>query len=314
MWKALSLWKIQKLSGSKTIKKKKKLGAYPSVSVVFSITLAVLVIGIFGIILIFYQSQSDIIKKHITIHIYLDKELSTEQIDSIKSAISGQKYTLHENGNAILRFINKDEAAKKFIAETGEDFSKLLGDNPLRDAFLLNVEPEYSNSKSLKSVKKQLENINGIYEVVYFENLVENINNILPKVGLALLITAMVLTLISILLIHNSIKLALFSQRFLIRSMQLIGAKSSFIRGPFLMRAFWLGLLSGLLAAGLLFIVVVGLDQYLDDFDVHLHIYSSPTLIFGLFGGMVLMGCIIGFMSTYMAVSKYLKMKLEELY
>lgn len=302
------------LPNSKTIKKKKRLGAYPSVSVVFSITLAVLVIGIFGIILIFYQSQSDIIKKHITIHIYLDKELSKEQIDSLQTVLADKNFTLKENGKAVLQFINKEEAAKKFIAETGEDFSKLLGDNPLRDAFLLNVNTEYSNTKSLKGIKKSLEQVDGIYEVVYFENLVENINNILPKIGLALLLMAIILTLISIFLIHNSIRLALFSQRFLIRSMQLIGAKASFIRWPFLSRAIWLGLLSGLLAAFILFLIIHGMDQYLDNFDVHLHVYGSMELIGGLFLSMVLIGCFIAFISTYMAVNKYLKMKLEELY
>ncbi|HTF81496.1 MAG TPA: permease-like cell division protein FtsX [Cytophagales bacterium] len=304
-----------KLAHSKTIKKKKKLGAYPSISVVFSITLAVLVIGIFGIMLVFYQSQSDIIKKNITIHIYLDKELSNDKIESIRDVLSKKEYTLKNNeGKAVIQFIDKEEAAKRFIAETGEDFSKLLGDNPLRDAFLLNVSTDYSNTQNLKRVKKSLERMDGIYEVVYFENLVENINNIIPKIGLALLAIAMMLTLISIFLIHNSIRLALFSQRFLIRSMQLIGAKSSFIRWPFLKRALWLGLIAGLLAATTLFLIINGLDRYLDDFDIHLHIYGSPELILGLFSSMVLVGCIIGFLSTYMAVNKYLKMKLEELY
>jgi cell division transport system permease protein len=153
-----------------------------------------------------------------------------------------------------------------------------------------------------------------IHEVVYFENLVENINAIIPKIGFALLIIASILTLISIFLIHNSIKLALFSQRFLIRSMQLMGAKSSFIRWPFLRRAIFLGLLSGVLSVLILFVIVNGLDQFLDEFDVHLHIYNTPILIFGLVAGMILIGCIIGFISTYVAVSKYLKMRLEELY
>jgi cell division transport system permease protein len=306
--------KSRDLSTVQAIRKKKKLGAYPSVSVVFSITLSVLVMGVLGVLMIFYQSQSDIIKKHITVHVYLDKELSLEKIDSIKTLLSTQKYTLMEEGKPVISYINKEEAAKKFINETGEDFANLLGDNPLRDAFLLNVQPQYTNAKNLRKIKNALEEQSGIYEVVYFENLVENINNILPKIGFALLSIALLFVFISIILIHNSIRLAMYSQRFLIRSMQLIGAKPSFIRKPFLVRAVLLGLLSGVIAAFLLFVTIWGLDQYLDEFDVHLHIYHTLEVVVLLFLAMLLIGALIGLASTTMAVNKYLKMKLEDLY
>lgn len=305
---------ISVLSAIKTIKKKKRLGAYPSVSVVFSITLSVLVMGILGVLVLFYQSQADDIKKHITIHIYLDKELESSDIQSLTNTLSKQKYVLVENGKAVLQFISKEEAAKKFIAETGEDFSKLLGFNPLRDAYVMNLKPEYTTSKNLAAIKSQIEQIDGIYEVDYRANFAENINNILPKVGLALGFIALILTIISIFLIHNTIRLALFSQRFLIRSMQLIGAKSSFIRGPFLIRALLLGILSGLIAFGVLFIMIYALDQYLNEFDIHLHVYHSIELNIALIAGMLLIGAMIGFFSTFIAVSKYLKMRLEDLY
>lgn len=302
------------MSTQKIIKKKKKLGAYPSVSVVFSVTLSVLVIGILGVLVLFYQSQSDEIKKHITLHVYLDKELSDSTKSVLQNTILSQKYILVENSKPVFQYISKEEAARKFIAETGEDFSNLLGFNPLRDAYVLNLKPEYTTANNLKNIKIILERIEGVYEVDYRANLAENINKILPKVGIALTVLAAVLTFISILLIHNTIKLALFSQRFLIRSMQLIGAKSSFIRQPFLIRALLLGLLSGVISFLLLSGFVYVLDYNLKDFDIHLHVYKSNILIMLLAVIMIISGALIGFLSTFMAISKYLKMKLDDLY
>lgn len=289
---------------------KKKLGSYPFVSVIFSITLALFVIGLFGLLLLHTNKLTHLIKENIEIQVYLKKNIKDNQRIQVQQALSSKEYAAKKGDEILISFISKEEAADKFIQETGEDFSEFLGENPLRDAYILKIAPEFQENDKLKAIKQEIEQLNGVFEVVYLESLVDSINKNLTKISIVLLSFAIILLLVVIILINNTIKLALFSQRFLIRSMQLVGAKSGFIQKPFLVRAVSHGLIAGLLASALLYLLLNFANNKVEDL-AQLQETNNILILFSL---LVLIGIIIGFGSTYRAIRKYLKMSLDELY
>lgn len=293
------------------IKTKKKLGSYQYGSVVFSITLALFVIGLFGLLLLQANELTSVIKQNIELQVYLKKELSSNQLNRISTELSNSSFTrVDENGEPVISFISEEEAAKIFIDETGEDFSEFLGDNPLRAAYIVGLKPEFQSNQKMDSLKASISRINGVFEVDYVQNLADSIDENMTKVSLVLVSIAAILVLVVILLINNTIKLALFSQRFLIRSMQLVGAKSSFIRKPFLKRSFTYGAISGLLASGLLY----GLLSFASQKVERLEELQQVEMILLLFVLIIVLGALISYLSTARAMNKYLKMSLDELY
>lgn len=291
-------------------KRKKKLGSYHYISVIFSATLALFVIGLFGIVILQANKLTSIIKQNIEMQVYLNKDLSSSQRNRIESELSTSPYALKLEGESPVKFVSKEDAAKQFIEETGEDFTEFLGDNPLRDAYTLRIDESFQSNTKLDSLKNTIEEISGVYEVTYVKNLVDSINSNLTKLSLILVGIAVLLVIIVILLINNSIKLALFSQRFLIRSMQLVGAKSGFIKKPFLSRSLLHGAVAGLIASGLLF----GLKQFANQKIEGLEQLQQRELILVLYGILILLGALISYFSTFKAMNRYLKMSLDELY
>lgn len=247
-------------------------------------------------------------------HVYLEKEIDDSTKNRLVAFLNQQPYVAQEKGIKMLDYIPKDQAAKKFIDETGEDFVAFLGENPLRDAYIVYIDPKFSDALNMKTIKAHIQRANGVFEVIYLENLVESINRNIQKVSLGLLIISIILIFVSVLLINNSIKLALYSQRFIIRSMQLVGATNNFIRWPFLKRALIYGSSAGCIASALIFTLIRTADYYLEGFDIQLHVFTENQYIWFLCGIMLLIGSIIGFFSTLTAVNKYLHMKLEDLY
>jgi cell division transport system permease protein len=290
--------------------KKKKLGNYPHTMVVFSITLALLVIGLFGMLLIHAGKLSEIVKESIEMQVYLDRNLTEVQRVRLQKTLAAKEYIAYKQDTAQVRYVSKEEGAKAFLDNTGEDFTAFLGDNPLRDAFALRIEAEHSTSAALKGIKNDLESIDGVYEVQYVESLIESINSNIRKISLLLLGFTAILLVVVIILINNTIKLALYSQRFLIRSMQLVGATSFFIQRPFLNRAAWQGMMSGIIAS----ILLLALMQYAYSEITELQLLRNNEQLIILMIGLVVIGCIIGFLSSYRAIRKYLRMSLDELY
>jgi cell division transport system permease protein len=297
------------LSTKKSIQKK-KLGQYPYVSVLFSITLALFVMGIFGIILIYSQELETTVRNNIKIQVYLKNHLTEDEKKEIQKKLSSAYFLPTQNKEAAIQFFSKDEAAKQFIKETGEDFQKFLGENPLRDAFLVKVNPLFHSKESMKKIKTSVEKMNGVFQVYYVESLLESINDNVTKIGVVLLSITATLLLAVVLLISNTLRLALFSQRFLIRSMQLVGATKWFIQRPFLVRATVHGFISGLLASALLAAIIYFSAQRISD----LQILENQTSVIFLFLLLIFMGVLLALFSTFRAVRKYLKLSLDELY
>ncbi len=291
-------------------KTKKKLGSYPFVSVVFSITLALFVIGLFGVLVIYSQELGRLVRENVRIQVYLKSTIQKRELDVLEKYLVASDFILKDSTKKRLVFVSKEEAANQFIKDTGEDFQKFLGENPLRDAFLITIDPSFHDKQKLGEIKNRVEKMKGVFQVYYVESLIESVNKNIAKIGLVLLGIASVLLLVVVLLINNTLRLALFSQRFLIRSMQLVGATRGFIQGPFIFRAILLGALAGVIAGGLLY----GLIRYGHSRIEDLQLLQNEKRILILLASLLALGIFVAAISTWRAVSKYLKLSLDELY
>jgi cell division transport system permease protein len=290
-------------------KHKKKLGGYPAVGVVISITLALLVTGVFGILVMYSQELEDQIRQNIRMQVYLKSNLTETQRLQIENKLLSQSYVDKEHGRGV-EYISKDEAAKKFIAETGEDFVKFIGENPLRDAYLVSIDRNYHSLAEMEKIKGDIKKMNGVFQVFYVEALIDSVNSNVTKIGLILVGLIAVLLVTVVLLINNTLRIALFSQRFLIRSMQLVGAKKWFILRPFLVRAAGYGILAGLIAA----LILWSLSNYAQSKITDLAILHSQNSFLTLLGFLLVLGMVVAVCSTFFSIRRYLRMSLDQLY
>ena len=289
---------------------KKQLGYFKFGSVLFSTTLSLFIVGLFGIILIQASSLTKMIRENIEIQVFLDKELSQKQLDDLQKNLAQRPFVLNTEDSLHLRFVSNKEAAETFIKNTGEDFTKFLEDNPLRDSYVFSVSEEFQSSEQLTLIAKDLEAMPGVFEVSYMTDLVDSINKNLFKVSLIMGGFILILIVTVIMLINNTIRLALFSQRFLIRSMQLVGATRGFIRKPFIVRAFFFGILAGILASGILYALLEYTKGNIEGFAA----LQNTEMMLLLFAGLIVTGGFLSGISTLRSVNKYLNMSLDELY
>lgn len=289
--------------------RKKTLGGYPATGVVISITLALFVVGLFGILLMYSQQLEKQVRQNIRMQVYLKSSISETQRVEIKNKLLALDY-VSTTGDDNVTFVSREEAAKKFIAETGEDFTTFLGENPLRDAYLIAIDPKYHTREQMEEIQKEIQKMNGVYQVFYVEGLIQAVNDNVTKIAFVLLGLILLLLATVALLINNTMRIALFSQRFLIRSMQLVGARRWFIQKPFLLRAAGYGLLSGVLASVIIWLV----SDYAQKKVVDLKALHSQEQFMTLLAALLVIGILIAVTSTYFSIRKYLRMSLEELY
>ncbi len=294
----------------KLTRRKKRLGSYPYLSVIFSITLALFVMGLFGLLFIHSQKLSEFIKEQMEIQVYLDNRLSESRVIGIQKTLANKDFTLVKGNEPQILFVSKKQALENFTLKAGENPEEFLGHNPLRDAYLVKLKPAYLDSLQLALVKSEIESISGVFEVSYLDNIISDINKNTAKIGLVLLGVFVLLLLTVVILINNTIKLALFSQRFLIRSMQLVGATGNFIQRPFLWRSMGHGFLSGVLASVILYMLLEYAIFQIPELDA----LSDIENVVMLFAALIIVGVAIGLFSTLRAIRKYLKMSLDELY
>ena len=291
-------------------RQKRKLGSFPFLSVIFSITLSLVVMGIFGIAFIYLKTLTSIVQSNVEIQVYLDKSIRDHDVKRLEKIMTTRPYIRSDDATENIKFISKETAAEVFIRDTGEDFTKFLGDNPLRDAFSVKITNLYQSVDSLKAIEIDLRRLPGVYEIVFQESLIASINKNLRKIGILLLGMTLILLVAVIVLINNTIRIALFSQRFLIRSMQLVGATKGFIRWPFLKRSLIYGLVSGILASGIIFGIIEFAQYQIDDLD---KLYAEEPL-FILFAVLIFLGLLISYLSTLSSMRRYFKISLDELY
>ncbi|MFC5408916.1 cell division protein FtsX [Larkinella bovis] len=289
---------------------KKKVGAYPSGMILFSLTSALFLIGFCGMLVLQSKKLVRYIRENNEVRVFLDKDLTSDKLARLNAEIIKKPYVLYNGSSPQVTFVSKDVAAKEFMADTQENFSNFLNENPLRDSYRIKLQEDYFEEARLQEVKADLEDVNGVFEVIYQENIVDEINKNITKIYIIMSVFAVIMLVIIIVLMNNTIRLALYSQRLLIRSMQLVGATNGFIQLPFLRRGMLQGLISGLVAAALLFILLQVALRNIDG----LATLQEPEKTGILLGSVIILGIIIGLISTFQAVHRYLQLSLDDLY
>jgi cell division transport system permease protein len=290
--------------------KKKKVGTYPNAMIIVSLTSALFLVGLCGLLVIQSKKLISVIKQQVEVRVMIDKDIDSTQTKTLLKSIQSKPYVLSENNLPQVIFVSKDEAAKQYIEDSKEDFKQFLGDNPLHDSYRVKLKEDYFEDAKLKQIKEELDKADGVFEVVYQEHLADQINKNFMKIYMVLATFALIMLIIIVLLMNNTIKLAIYSQRFLIRSMQLVGATNGFIQMPFLKKGAIQGLFSGIVAAGLIF-GILQLGLYLIE---GLHILQENTKLVILLVCVVVLGVLIGVASTYQSLYRYLRMALDDLY
>jgi len=289
---------------SNNINKRQKKSSPTYITSIISISLILFVLGLISVFFIQSAKLSQSVKENLAVQLIVNENLNE----------SDQLQYARQLENAVyvksVEQISKEDAAAQMKEELGEDFIETIGYNPLPDAIILHLNAAYSNPDSLEWIKSEILQSKNILAVNYDVQLMENVSNISNKVLLGLLFFLAILILISYIIIDNTIKLAMFSQRFMIRSMQLVGAKPWFITKPFISRAVFNGVFSAIIASLMLVLSVYLFEKYL----VNLSVFDAYVDFVVIFGGLIFLGIIISLISTYFAVRKYLKMKLDDLY
>jgi cell division transport system permease protein len=291
-------------------KKNRKLGSYPGMLIVLSLTAALFLIAFSGWIALTSKQLVMYVKQNIEVQVYLDKSLTQIQRDSVRNIIAQKVYVANYDNVPQLKFISKETTAEKVLKDTNEDFRAILGDNPYRDAFSLKIKEAYFSEEQLAKIKIDLEQVAGVFEADYAKDFVESINKNANKAYLIIASIVVLLLIAIVLLINNTIRLALYSQRFIIRSMQLVGATDWFIQKPFLGRGVIQGFLAGLIAS----ILLIGLEQIAIREIEDLGILQNFQKLSILCGFVILLGILIGALSTFQSMYRYLRTDLEDLY
>jgi len=274
------------------------------ISTIFSIALVLLMLGMLGLILVHAKNLSNYVKENIVLNIIVDegaKETDVLQFQKELNANPAVKTT---------QYVNKEMAARNLTNDLGEDFVNFLGYNPLLSTVDVYLKANYANNKSIDTLKASIAKNPVVKEVIYQSSLIDMVNKNINTIGLIILAFAAILLIISIALINNTIRLAIYSQRFLIKSMQLVGATRGFIRRPFIL----LAALHGLIAAFIAILILLGILYYAQREIPEIVILRNYTEFGIVLLGLVGVGIFITAISTSFAVSKYLRLKIYDLY
>jgi cell division transport system permease protein len=274
------------------------------ISTIFSIALVLVMLGMLGLILVHAKNLSTYVKENIVLNIIVDegaKETDVLQFQKELDANPAIKQT---------QYVNKELAARNLTKDLGEDFVNFLGYNPLLSTVDVYLKADYANNKSIEALKAQIGKNPVVKEVIYQSSLIDMVNKNINAISLVILAFAAILLLISIALINNTIRLAIYSQRFLIKSMQLVGATRNFIRRPFVLIA----ALHGLIAAIIAIIILLGVLFYAQREIPEIVILRNYTEFGFVLLFLVGVGVFITALSSSFAVSKYLRLKIYDLY
>lgn len=270
---------------------------------IISITLVLTMFGVLSSVLLFSNKISNYIKENVEISLILKDNLNEVDILQFQKRLDLQEYILKSE------YVSKADAAEILKKEFGDDLD-LLGYNPLYSSINIHLKAAYANSDSLVNIENTLRSHIEVQEVHYFKGLVDILSKNIRNISIVLSSILLVLLIITITLIDSTIKLSMYSNRFLIKSMQLVGATRWFIIRPFILRGFLNGVLSGLLAV----VLLLGIAYYAQNYINLLFNQQDIFEFAALFIGLIVAGSLISGLSTFFAVHKYLRMKLDDLY
>lgn len=268
-----------------------------AVSTIIGISLVLFMLGILGVLILNAQKLAKHVRENLQIQVFLADDLNEAGTLQLRKEIDAEPYTLKTE------YISKEEAAEDLQREIGEDFMTFLGTNPLQAAIDLHVKAEYAVPDSLMHIASALEAHEGVAEVVYSPDLVRQINENVNKIGLVLLGFSALLLLVAIALINNTIRLTIYSKRFIIRSMQLVGATAGFIQRPFV----WQGILQGVYAGLIAILLIMGVLYVVRNRIPEFFEINDLPMFIQLFAIVAVLGITIAGLSTLLAVRRYLR-------
>ncbi len=271
-----------------------------------SIALVLFLLGVFALLMLHAQKLSNHLKENIGFEVVMNSNVKEDNILKLQKELDAMPAVKSTT------YITKDEAIRRLSEDLGEDFLQWLGneDNPLLPSIDVRFKADYANNDSLNLIQAQLLKNKDIKEIYYHKSLVNLINQNMNRIGLGLMIASLVLLIIAITLIRNTIRLSIYSKRFLVRSMQLVGATPAYIRRPFIRSGITQGFFGALIADAFLALLLYGLYQRLPE----LTLVQDYTIIICIFGGIIVLGILLGGLSTRFALRKYLNADVDKLY
>ncbi len=275
-----------------------------NVSTIIGIALVLFMLGVLGFLVLNAQALERYFRENVRVEVFLKRDLKEVDLMQFRKELDNEPFTKET------RYVTADEAAELLKKDLGEDFLGVLGSNPLLPSVELNLGPAYAVPDSLKWIVAHLKQDRRVEEVAYNAAVVENIDANMGKLTLIVLGFTALLLIIAIALINNTIRLAIYSKRFLIRTMHLVGATQWFIKRPFLGQSLWQGVLGAVLAIGLLVGVLQLAQHYMPDLLAFTDVMSLAIL----FAGVLVLGLLISLASTWFAVGRYLRMNSEDLH
>jgi cell division transport system permease protein len=261
-------------------------------------------LGTIGILLLTAHRISKYVKENIGFSVFLKDQAKEADIYRLQKTLDAEPYV------RATRYVDKEDAAKEFIKEMGEDFTGFLGFNPLSSSIEVRLDARYANNDSIQRIETRLQTFDEVKEVSYQKSMIHLINENIEKISLFILVFSALLVIIAVSLINNTIRLSVYSRRLLIRTMQLVGATNSFIRKPFLWRSALHGIYSAFIAMVILVLSLYWAEGQLEGIlSVH-----DVQILGGLFLIVFFLGITLSWISTFFAVNKYLNIKTDNIY
>lgn len=273
-------------------------------SVVTSIALVLFLLGMLGLLVLNAKSISDNFKEQVVLTIYLEDTSKGVEIKQLEKSLTFSEYVKQTE------FVSKESAADFMKLEYGEDFLDDIGYNPLKNSIQVNLKADYVTARRLDSISESILKKNFVEDIKYDKDLVSLMNSNVKKISFWILIISVIFTAIAVLLINSSIRLAVYSKRFSIKTMQMVGATKKFIRRPFICRSVRLGIIGSLIAVSAMGIALYYLNIAFPEFQMTKNKVSTGTLFASIF----LIGILITWWSTFFATQRFLNLKTDQLY
>lgn len=282
--------------------KRKLISSY--FSVVLSIALVLFLLGILGLLVLNTKKMADHFKEQITISVFLKDSAKEVEIDQMQKSFAMAEYT------KLATYVSKEEAAEQHTKEIGENFQDFLGYNPLKNSIDVQLKADFVSPEQIEGIAEEISKKGYVEEVSYDKPLVGLLTENVKKLGFWILVASSIFTFIAVLLINSSIRLSIYSKRFIIKTMQMVGATKTFIRRPFILNNIKLGIIGSIIAM----LALSGVLYYVNENFQELGLFENPTVIIILLVSVFVLGVLISFISTYFATQRFLNLRTDELY
>ncbi|MGB5666819.1 MAG: permease-like cell division protein FtsX [Maribacter sp.] len=282
--------------------KRKLISSY--FSVVLSIGLVLFLLGVLGLLVLNTKKMADHFKEQITISVFLKENAKEVEVDQLQKSLAMAEYTKQAT------YVSKEDAAEQHSEEIGENFIDFLGYNPLKNSIDVQLNADFVSPEQIEEIAAEISRKGYVDEVSYDKPLVGLLSDNVKKLSFWILLASAIFTFIAVLLINSSIRLSIYSKRFIIKTMQMVGATKIFIRRPFIWTNIKLGMLGSLVAL----VALGGVLYYLNKNFPELNLFQDSTLLVVLFAGVFVLGVLISLVSTYFATQRFLNLRTDELY